>query len=58
MELQPEAFSFIKKEALTQLFSREICENFKNTYFTEHFRTTAFFIETPSNWLLPVQYQR
>ena len=36
--LRPEACNFIKKEALTQVFSWEICEN---TFFTEHLRTTA-----------------
>ena len=32
---------FIKKETLTQLFSCEFCEIFKNTFFTEHLWTTA-----------------
>ena len=31
-----EACSFIKKETPTQVFSSEICEIFKNTFFTEH----------------------
>ena len=35
------AFSFIKKETLTQVFSCEFCEILKNTFFTEHVRTTA-----------------
>ena len=30
-----------KKETPTQMFSCEICENFKNTYFDEHLQTTA-----------------
>ena len=30
------AFSFIKKETLTQVFSCEYCEIFKNAYFEEH----------------------
>ena len=42
-----------------QLFSCELCEKFKNTFFTEHFRTTASnpstpsssFIKKPFNWL-------
>ena len=29
------------KQAPTQLFSCEICEIFKNTYFVEHLRTAA-----------------
>ena len=35
---------FIKKETPTQVFSREICEIFKNTYFEKHLRTAAFAI--------------
>ena len=27
---------FIKKETLAQVFSCELCEIFKNTFFTEH----------------------
>ena len=29
-------------ETETQVFSYEICEFFKNTYFEKHLRTTAF----------------
>ena len=29
------------KETLAQVFSREFCEIFKNTFFTEHLRTTV-----------------
>ena len=36
-----EACNFIKKEALAQVFSCEFCEIFKNTFFTEHLRTTT-----------------
>ena len=32
---------FIKKEILAQVFSCEFCEISKNTFFTEHLRTTA-----------------
>ena len=32
----PEACSFIKKEALAQMFSCEFCEVSKNTFLTEH----------------------
>ena len=38
---RPEACNFIKKEALAQVFSCEICENFKNTFFIQHLQTTA-----------------
>ena len=39
MKLQAdEACSYIKKEPLAQVFSCEICEFFKKTVFTEHFR--------------------
>ena len=30
-----------KKKTLTQVFSSEFCEVFKNIYFTEHLRTTV-----------------
>ena len=34
--------NFIKKRPPTQVFSREnSCEVFKNTFFTEHLRSTA-----------------
>ena len=33
--------NFIKKETLAQVFSCEFCEISKNTFFTEHLRTTA-----------------
>ena len=36
-----QAYNFIKKETLTQVFSCEFCKIFKNTYFTEHLWTTA-----------------
>ena len=35
------ACNFIKKETLTQFFSREFCEIAKNNFSTEHLRTTA-----------------
>ena len=35
------ACNFIKKEYLVQLYSCEFCEISKNTFFTEHLRTTA-----------------
>ena len=39
VELQ--ACKFIKKETRVHVFSSEICETFRNTFFTEHLRTTV-----------------
>ena len=36
IKMLAEAWNFIKKEALAQVFSCEFCEIFRNTYFTEH----------------------
>ena len=36
-----QACNFIKTRLQTQVFSCEICEIFKNTYFEEHLRTAA-----------------
>ena len=33
--------NFLRKEALAQVLTCEICEIFKNTLFTEHHRKTA-----------------
>ena len=30
---RPEAYNFMKKETLAQVFSREFCEIFKNTFY-------------------------
>ena len=38
---RPKACNFIKKETLAQVFSCEFCEISKNTFFTEHLRTTT-----------------
>ena len=35
---EPEAWKFIKKETLAQLFSCEFCEISRNTFFAKHFR--------------------
>ena len=40
------ACNFINKETLAQVFSCEFCEIFKNTFFTEHLRTTASILWT------------
>ena len=33
-----EVYNFIKKETPTEVFSCEICETFKNSFFTKHLR--------------------
>ena len=38
-----QAWNFILKKAPTQVFSCEIYEIIKNTYFEEHLRTTVFW---------------
>ena len=38
---QASACSFVKKEALAKVFSREFCEVFKKVFLTEHLRRTA-----------------
>ena len=43
---RPQACNFIKKETVAQVFSCEFCEIFKNTFFTEHLRTTASILWT------------
>ena len=43
----PQACNFIKKEALTQVFSCGFCEIFKNTFLTEQIRATTF-VANPS----------
>ena len=47
------AWNSINKETLAQVFSCEFCEIFKNTYFTEHLRTTAFVHILYQNKYLP-----
>ena len=42
IKLQALACNFIKKESLAQAFSCVFCEISKNTFFTEHLRTTAW----------------
>ena len=37
----PQAFSFIKKETPTQVFSCDVWEIFKNTFSTEYLRATG-----------------
>ena len=36
IKLQAKSCNFIEKETLEQVFSRQFCEIFKNTLFTEH----------------------
>ena len=46
----PLACYFIKKETLTQVFSCEFFEIFKNTFLTEHLWTTAFILTNTQRW--------
>ena len=39
-----QACNFIKKRTPTQVFSCGVCKVFKNTYFEEYLRTTAFVV--------------
>ena len=48
IRLQAEACNFIKKENLTQVFSYEFCENFNNTFFTEHLRCLFLIVKKSS----------
>ena len=41
IKLQASGCNFIKKDSLTQVFSYEFCEIFKNTFSTEHLQTAA-----------------
>ena len=43
IELQAQTCKFIKKEILTQLFSCEFCEIFKNTFFLQNTSSGCFF---------------
>ena len=40
-EFQAGSLQLIKKETLVRVFSCEVCEIFKNTFFAEDLRTTA-----------------
>ena len=51
---RPQACNFIKKETPTQVFPREFCETFKNTFFTKHFRAAAS--ECFENILKKIEY--
>ena len=44
-----QACNFIKKRTPTQVFSCGVCKVFKNTYFEEYLRTTAFVVSF--SWL-------
>ena len=46
-----DSFSIIKKASLAQVFSCEFCEDSKNTFFTEHLRTTASVFQIKSQLL-------
>ena len=45
IKLHVQAFNFITKETLAQLFSCEFCEISKNTFFTEHLWATASLLQ-------------
>ena len=42
---RPSSLQLYQKETSTLMFSCEYCENFENTYFKEHLRTTAYFMK-------------
>ena len=50
--LRPEACNFIKKDTLVQVFSCELCEIVKNTFFTEHIWATASGISLTNTVML------
>ena len=49
IKLQASACNFIKKETLAQLFCCESCKIYKDTFFTEHLRTTAS-VQSRGKW--------
>ena len=49
---RPQARNFIKKETLTQMFSCEFCQIFKNTFFIEHLRTASSVLNLKNYGLL------
>ena len=58
---QPQAWNFIKKENLAQMFFFESCKMFYNTFFTEHLRTTASVEETAytvskTHWIVQIRH--
>ena len=51
-------FNKVKKETLAQVFSCEFCENFKNTFFTEHVWTTGSRISSLESLLILYCYYK
>ena len=49
IKFQPEAYNFIEKETLAQLFPSEFYQIFKHSFFTEHIRVTASICVAPVN---------
>ena len=49
---QAQACNFIKKETLALVFSCELCEIFKDTFFTEHLRAIASVRIIPDHKIL------
>ena len=61
-DLRPEAYNFIKKETLAQVFPCEFCEISKKNFFTEHLPATASDLKNTSFYRTPLvaaseQYQ-
>ena len=47
----PEAYNFIKKETLAQVFSCEFCKILNNNFLTEHIQETASVIAVNNHYL-------
>ena len=58
IKLQAKAWNFIKKESLTQMFSCEISEIFKNTFFYRTPATVASFMTSNIYLKLTVVFLR
>ena len=53
IKFQASACNLIKKETLTQVFSCEICESFKNAFFIKHLKWMLLILQdTKLNWKL------
>ena len=52
-KFQASACNLIKKETLTEVFSCEICESFKNAFFIKHLKWMLLILQdTKLNWKL------
>ena len=45
IKLQTQAWNFIKKDTLAQVFPCEFCEIFKSTFFIEHLRWVLLILK-------------